>query len=247
MNHSSPAPSEPPWALEVRGLTKTFGRRWALRGVDLKVREGTFLSIFGPNGAGKSTLIRILATLSKPTAGEILFGGLDLKDDPVAVRRHLGVVTHQILLYGDLTAYENLRFYGRLYEVPKAEARIEEMASLVGLQERLHDRVRSLSRGMQQRLSIARALLHDPRFLLLDEPETGLDQASLEMLSQVLRHSAQGQRTIIMTTHNLPRGLELGDEVAILAEGRIVYHEERTEKDIEAFAGTYARYTKGRR
>ncbi len=211
------------WAIEVSGLTKSYSHRLALRGIDLRIGQGESVVIFGPNGAGKTTLIKTLATIVKPTSGEVLVDGLNLKDRAEDIRRRIGVVTHHTFLYGHLTAYENLDFYGRLYDVPHRRERISEVAALVEMTARLHDRVDNLSRGMQQRLSIARSLLHQPAVMLLDEPETGLDQRAIAILWPALTPASTGKRSVILTTHNLERGFELGDRLIILDKGKIVY------------------------
>ena len=172
--------------IELRKLTKAFGSKVALRGVDLRVEAGESLVIFGPNGAGKSTLIRILSSLSRPTGGRVLIGGLDLATHADGIRRYLGVVSHAPLLYDSLTAEENLRFFAQLYGMKEPAPRIAEMLERVGLTARRNDLVRTFSRGMVQRLAIARALLHDPQVLLLDEPDTGLDPQAAEMLHGLL-------------------------------------------------------------
>ena len=213
--------------IQIQDLVKAFGHNYALRGVDLEVAEGEFLTIVGPNGAGKTTLLRILATLLKPTKGLVRIDGLDLASEGREIRRRIGFVSHRPLLYGELTAEENLYFYGRLYDVQPLEERVEMLLNLVGLEGRRHDPARTLSLGMQHRLSIARAIVHDPSLLLLDEPYTGLDQQAMEMLRQLLQEIGQGSRTVVMTTHNLERGLELCDRVAVLTEGRIVHQAEK--------------------
>lgn len=229
--------------IEIEGLSKSFGNKVALQDINLLVSEGQFLTIFGPNGAGKTTLLRVLATLSKPTSGTARLAGLDLGHGAVEIRRNIGLVSHQTFLYDDLTAAENLRFYGRMYNVPELESRVKELVNQVGLSHRLHDPVRTYSRGMQQRLAIARAIIHNPPILLLDEPYTGLDQQATEMLRGVLSDLAIQGRTVIMTTHNLEQGLALCHQVAILANGRLVYHEAKGNIAIERFAETYYRYT----
>ncbi len=237
-------PSHQVWAIEVQGLTKSFGNHLALNGVDLKVKKGGFLTVFGPNGAGKTTLIKVLATLSRPLAGTVRMAGLDLRDNSTEIRRKIGVVTHQTFLYEDLTAYENLKFYGRMYGVPNLEKQIHEVIAMVGLTARLHQRVRTLSRGLQQRLSIARAVLHNPTIMLLDEPETGLDQHATGMLREVL--DGLHERTVVMTTHNLERGLEMGDHMVILDQGKVVYEERKESLDIASLQETYHLYTGAR-
>jgi len=229
-------------SVEVRGLVKSFGSKVALGGVDLDVAEGEFLTLVGPNGAGKTTLIRILATLTKPTEGSVRIAGRDLLKQGTEVRRRVGLASHETLLYGDLSAEENLRFYGRMYEVPELEERITALLQRVGLEHRRHDLVRTFSRGMQQRLSIARALLHDPAILLLDEPYTGLDQQAAEVLREVLVALVGRSRTVLMTTHNLERGLELCDRAAILVNGRIVHQASKGNLDVASFREAYRRF-----
>ena len=209
--------------IQVQGLVKSFGHTYALQEINLDVAQGQFLAIVGPNGAGKTTLLRILATLLKPTSGSVSIDGLDLVSRSGEIRRRLGFVSHQSLTYGRLTVEENLRFYGRLYDVDELEERVDSLLQLVGLESRRHDPTRTLSRGMLQRLSIARAIVHQPSLLLLDEPYTGLDQQAAEMLRTLLQTINAESRTVLMTTHNLERALELCDTVAILSSGRIVH------------------------
>jgi len=231
--------------IEIRGLVKSFGHKAVLKGIDLEVSDGQFLTLVGPNGAGKTTLIRILSTLSKATSGTVWMDGFDLADASVDIRRHMGLVSHQTLLYGDLTPDENLRFYGRMYDVPDLEERIGAVLRQVGLEGRRHDPVRTFSRGMQQRLAIARAILHRPSVLLLDEPDTGLDQHAAEMLHELLATVGTQGRTVLMTTHNLERGLSMGDRVAILAGGRIAYEADKSALDVEGFREVYYRSVRG--
>jgi heme exporter protein A len=233
-------------SVEVRDLVKSFGSKMALEGIDLDVAEGEFLTLVGPNGAGKTTLIRILATLTRPTNGSVRVAGCDLTKQGADVRRHIGLSSHQTLLYGDLSAEENLRFYGRMYEVPDLEDSITALLQRIDLDHRRHDLVRTFSRGMQQRLSLARALLHDPAILLLDEPYTGLDQRAMEVLREVLVALVGRARTVLMTTHNLERGLELCDRAAILANGRIVYQANRGDLDVASFREAYNHHGVGR-
>jgi heme exporter protein A len=230
--------------IEIRGLVKAFGSRAILKGVDLDVAKGEFLILVGPNGAGKTTLMNVIATLSRPTGGRVRLAGYDLADGAVEVRRQIGLVSHKPLLYDDLSAEQNLRFYARMYDVLNADARIEAVLRQVGLWGRQRDPVRTYSRGMQQRLAIARALLHDPPILLLDEPDTGLDQHAAAMLNDLLREAGAMQRTVLMTTHNLERGLELGGRVAILAGGRIAYQAAKSELDARQFREIYYHYVK---
>jgi ABC-type multidrug transport system ATPase subunit len=192
--------------ITVRGLTKRFGYKKALNQVNLGVKKGEFLALFGPNGAGKTTL--------------------DSRSEGEDLRRIIGVISHNTFLYDNLTASENLKFYGRMYDVKDLKERIEEVLEMVGLRDRINDRVQTFSRGMQQRLSVARAILHQPDILLLDEPFVGLDQNGLEALKGILEGFREGQKTAVMTSHNLERGLEMSSRVAILHSGVIVYDED---------------------
>ena len=207
--------------IEVRRLVKTFGLKPVLRGLDLHLEPGEFVALLGPNGAGKTTLLRILASLARPSLGEVRLAGHRLPGEAAAVRRIVGVVSHQPLLYGDLTAEENLRFYAQMYGLPQAGRRIDEVLAVVGLDRRRRDRVREYSRGMQQRLAIGRAVLHDPQILLFDEPHTGLDQEASSMLDGVLRQVAGRGRTVLMTSHDLLRAADLASRIDILSGGVI--------------------------
>ena len=231
------------WAIETHGLTKSFGHRFALRDIDLQVQPGEIVVIIGPNGAGKTTLIKVLATIMNPSSGSIFIDGLPIKNNAEETRYKIGVVTHQIFLYSNLSAYENLEFYSRMYDVPRAKERIHEVVAMVGMSARLYDRVGTLSRGMQQRLSLARALLHDPAIMLLDEPETGLDQQAISMLWQSLQTERGEKRTIVLTTHNLEWGLERCDCLLILAKGKIVYQESAKAFDQASLKQVYQQYT----
>jgi len=237
-------PASPSWAIEALGLTKSFGDYHALRGIDLKVGRDEHLVIFGPNGAGKTTLVKILSTLVKPSAGSVRLDGIDIRDEPVPIRRKIGLVSHQTFLYDNLTVYENLEFYGKMYDVPDLEQHIHEVVSGVQLESRLYDRVGTLSRGLQQRASIARAVLHNPSILFLDEPEVGLDPHAVTMIRGVLDNINAGCRTVVMTTHNLERGLALGDRVIILNKGRIVYQAYKHEISTVDFQQVYDRCTR---
>lgn len=211
--------------IKVRRLVKTFGPKPVLRGLNFQVAQGEFVALLGPNGAGKTTFLRILATLSRPKMGEVIMAGHQLPAEAAAVRQRLGVVSHQPLLYGDLSAEQNLRFYGWMYGVGDLDQRIDEVLHLVGLYPRRRDLVRQFSRGMQQRLAIGRAILHRPDILLFDEPHTGLDQEAAAMLDGVLREIASGGRTVVMTSHDISRAADLADRVDILSKGVIAASE----------------------
>ena len=205
--------------ITVHKLVKRFGMKSVLRGLDFEVQPGEFVALLGPNGAGKTTFLRILASLSRPTLGAVSVDGYRLPDQAAAVRARLGVVSHLPLLYGDLTAEENLRFFGYMYGVSNIESRIAEVLEMVGLASRRRDLVRTFSRGMQQRLAIGRAVFHDPDVMLFDEPYTGLDQDASTMLDDVLRSVAAKGRTVVMTSHDLIRAEELATRFDILSRG----------------------------
>ena len=231
--------AQPAPAVLVRGLRKTYGSVEALCGLDLHVEPGVFLTIFGPNGAGKTTLMKVLATLAQPTEGSVLVGGKDVVRDAGAVRKRVGVISHNTYLYAQLTGLENLEFYARMYRLRAGRERALALLTTMDLGRRMHDRVATYSRGMQQRLSVARALLHDPELLLLDEPYTGLDQHACRVLAEVLEGLRDGTRTVIMTTHNLQEGLAGCDRAAILVEGRLVFDQGVSEIDASGFQQTY--------
>ena len=217
--------------IKVRKLIKRFGLKTVLRGLDFEVEQGEFVALLGPNGAGKTTFLRILASLSRPSMGGVNIAGYRLPDQAAAVRRRLGVVSHQPLLYGDLTAEENLRFYGRMYGVRNLQERVKEVLDLVGLTTRRRDLVRTFSRGMQQRLAIGRAVLHDPDVVLFDEPHTGLDQDASAMLDTVLREVAARGRTVVMTSHDLARAADLASRFDVISRGVISASVQRDEID----------------
>jgi heme exporter protein A len=207
--------------IEVKKLVKRFGLKTILRGLDFSVDSGEFIALLGPNGAGKTTFLRILATLSRPSLGVVKIAGHHLPHEAAQVRAKLGVVSHMPLLYPDLTAEENLQFYARMYGIDEMEARITEVLGMVGLEHRRKDLVRTFSRGMQQRLAIGRAVIHDPEVMLFDEPYTGLDQDASEMLDEVLRSVAAEGRTVVMTSHDLARAEDLATRFDILSRGVI--------------------------
>lgn len=207
--------------IEVKRLTKRFGHKQVLRNLDFQVDQGEFVALLGPNGAGKTTLLRILSSLSKPNFGMVGICGFGLPSQAALVRQRLGVVSHQPLLYGDLSAEENLKFYAQMYGLLEPLMRIGEVLNLIGLEKRKKDLVRTFSRGMQQRLAIGRAILHDPEVLLLDEPHTGLDQDASNMLDTVLQQVAVRGRTVVMTSHDLARTANLASRFDVLTKGKI--------------------------
>jgi heme exporter protein A len=215
----------------VKKLIKRFGLKTILRGLDFSVESGEFVALLGPNGAGKTTFLRILATLSRPSMGLVKVAGHQLPREAAQVRAKLGVVSHLPLLYPDLTAEENLRFYAQMYGVSNSQPRITEVLEMVGLDNRRKDLVRTFSRGMQQRLAIGRAVIHDPEVMLFDEPYTGLDQDASEMLDEVLRSVAAEGRTVVMTSHDLARAEDLATRFDILSRGVITAS--ATQKDFQ--------------
>jgi len=236
-------PASPSWAVEVQGLTKSFGDHHALRGIDLRVGRGKHLVIFGPNGAGKTTLVKILSTLARPSSGKVWLDGIDIRDKPAQIRHKIGLVSHQTFLYDNLTVYENLKFYGKMYDISDLEQKIREVIVWVQLESRLHDRVGTLSHGLQQRASISRAVLHSPSILFLDEPEVGLDPHASTVIRDVLGGINSGSRTVVTITHNLERGLEMSDSIIILNKGKIVYQAAKHEVDTANFQQVYDRCT----
>ena len=238
--------SHPPQTLAIhtQELTKSFGNRFALKEINLEVEQGEFVVIFGPNGAGKTTLLKILNTTMKPSSGRVLIDGFNLKDNTEEIRRRIGALTHQTFLYSNLTAYENLDFYCRMYDTPERKNRIQQVLAMVNMTSRTHDRVNILSRGMRQRLAIARTLLHQPTIMLLDEPETGLDQQGISILWKTLKTKGDGKRTIVLTTHNLERGFEMGDRLLILNEGKFVFEISKQAIDIKGLKEAYQQSTR---
>ncbi len=227
--------------IAVRKLVKRFGLKAVLRGLDFEVAPGEFVALLGPNGAGKTTFLRILASLTRPTLGEVRIGGYRLPHQAAAVRRLLGVVSHQPLLYGDLTAEENLVFFARMYDLPEPHRRIAEVLDLVGLASRRRDLVRTFSRGMQQRLAIGRAVLHDPSVMLFDEPHTGLDQDACAMLDTVLRDVAARGRTVVMTSHDLARAGDLATRFDVLSGGVVCASVQRSQVQPDDLLAFYRR------
>ena len=208
--------TEPEAALQVDGLERRYGERAALDGVSFTLEEGQTLGLFGPNGAGKSTLLRVLATLLRPHGGSVRVLGAALPGEAWRVRGRVGYVGHEPLLYRELSGRENLLFYARLHGVD--EARVEELIEAVGMQRRARDPVRELSRGMVQRLAVARAVLHDPPLLLLDEPYSGLDLAARELLEPLIGRTSG--RTRVLVSHDLEAGAAESDAALALSAGR---------------------------
>jgi heme exporter protein A len=225
--------------LTINNISKEFDGHRALKNISFGLSKGDFLSLFGPNGAGKSTLLNIIATLTRPSKGKIEAKGFDLIEEPELFRRQLGVISHNSLLYDRMTARENLIFYGKMYQVDKPESRAEELLNLVNLYSRRDSVTGQFSRGMRQRLSIARALVNDPAFLLLDEPYSGLDQYASSILTEQLHKLKDKAKTIIMVTHNLTQGLVAATKVGILANGTMPFFANRQDVSSHSFDQCY--------
>lgn len=234
-----PIPQSNDCAIRAVGLRKSFGHIEAVRGVDFELHAGEFLTVFGPNGAGKTTLIRILSSLTRPTDGSAQVAGYDVAQNDPAMRRQIGVISHNSFLYADLTAFENIKFYARMYGLEDPEGQAERAIEEVGLKLRMQDRVNTFSRGMLQRLSIARAIVHNPSVLFLDEPYTGLDQHAALKLREQLETLHTNKRTVLMTTHDFARGLEMCDKVAIQVKGRFALMEAADRIDKNDFEKLY--------
>lgn len=209
--------------LELREVSKYFGDLVALNKVRFEIAPGDSVLIYGPNGAGKTTLLRTLAGLSQPTEGSVLFSGRELRRNAAFARSRIGFVSHSTFLYGELTASENLRFMGTLFGVEDLDRKIEEALELFGVRERAGTLARELSRGLQQRVSLARAFLHDPTFLLLDEPFTGLDARATEHLHGILRGLPEQGKGLVFSTHDFEQGASIARRLVAMERGRVCY------------------------
>lgn len=209
--------------IEAKGISKHFGRRTVLDNLDISIGDGEIVALMGPNGSGKTTLLRILATLIEPSAGAITLNGKDAHEDSVITRREIGVVGHSTYTYDDLTALENLKFYWDMNSLPAKDFANAGKAMLdrVGLSHRMNDRAAIFSKGMRQRLAIARAIIHSPKVLLLDEPFSSLDQKGVEVLTQILAEERSHGRSIMVVTHDVQRIASLADRADILSGGKI--------------------------
>ena len=234
------------FALESEDIRKTFGHFTALAGITLNVERGEFLALFGRNGAGKTTFLKVAATLVRHTHGKLRVEGVDIGDEPERARRHIGFLSHNTYLYRDLNPVENLRFFARLYGLENPDARIESLLDRVGLGRRKSDIVRGFSRGLHQRLGIARVMLHDPSLILLDEPYTGLDANAVGTLNQMLDEASAAGKTIILTTHDIEQGLRSATRAAIIDRGKVVFTGAAKDSAIRAAYATYIREGVGR-
>ena len=229
-----------PPAVEANTLTKTFGSRAAVDGIDLTLGGGDCLAVFGPNGAGKTTLLRLIAGLLKPTTGQVRLSGVDVRTE-TAARGRVGIISHHSMLYAPLTVRENLEFTARLYGVPNATVAVGAVLSRLEIADRADTPVRTLSRGLQQRVSIARAIVHQPSVVLLDEPYSGLDESGSGALTSLLKGLKDAGATLVIVTHNVAEGLALATHAAIMAAGRFARFERRTDAafDAQRYASEY--------
>jgi heme exporter protein A len=226
-------------ALKVENLTKKYGRRQVLTGISFTIPTGIFLTLIGPNGVGKTTLIKILCSITRPTNGSVFLNGLSIEKNGRKARKEIGVLSHNTFLYKDLTAAENLRFYGKIYGLSDIDNKIDEALTMVELDFRKNDRVKTFSRGMEQRLGIARALLHNPSIIFLDEPYSGLDPHAAEILDKIIEVLKVQGKTFLMTTHDLDKALEFSDRVIALTSKGIALNEETANLTTEILAGIY--------
>ena len=234
-----PKPDPSHFAIVVRQLCKEFGGLKAVDGISFDLKRGEFLSVFGPNGAGKTTLIKVLTGLTRPSSGIAKVAGYQVEDGMSEMRRQIGVISHSPALYADLTPMENLVFFGKMYGLDHPHDSALAVLEDVGLAIRRNDQVRTFSRGMLQRLSIARAILHNPSILFLDEPFTGLDIHASNVLKEHLQTLHDNKRTILMTTHDISCGLEMCDKVALQVMGKFAFFKDIKDVDKENFEALY--------
>jgi heme ABC exporter ATP-binding subunit CcmA len=210
-------------ALELRDVSKFFGDLPALKGIHLRIQPGDSVLLYGPNGAGKTTLLRVLATLARPSEGQVLFGGEEVRLNPAPAKAAIGFASHATFLYGELTARENLKFTGRLFGLRPLDRKVEAALDLFRLRERGNVKVRELSRGLQQRVALARAFLHDPQFLLLDEPFTGLDAETARSLQLLLEELPETGKAVVFSSHDFEQGRAMARRLVALEGGQMRY------------------------
>ena len=218
-------------AIEITGINKSFGRKELFRNLNFSVKWGENIVLIGSNGSGKTTLISLIATLSAVDSGSIIVSGLDVSRDPEQIRSNIGFIAHETLLYDELSGYENLQFVGRMYGITDIDRKVMSVAVQLGLEDRINERISTLSHGLKKRFSIARALIHEPRILLMDEPETGLDIVALEIVKSLIKSWTSKMGAVVITTHSIEIGLGWGSDVAILNNGDIVYRAKQEEVD----------------
>lgn len=234
-------------SIVVSGLRKSYGLRPVLRDVSFALAAGQCLAVLGPNGAGKTTLLRILASLSRPARGAVTIAGYDALHEANAVRRVVGYVGHAPLLYDELTARENLLFFARMYGLSDGERRADLLLQRVGMRSRANDRVGVFSRGQAQRVALARGILHEPQVLLLDEPDTGLDEDAIMLLHELIRERKIAGATTLLTTHSLERGLSWSDSALALINGRVAFFGQSAEMTLPQLRALYKQAGRGGR
>jgi heme ABC exporter ATP-binding subunit CcmA len=232
-------------AIEAKGLWKRYGAASVLRGVNLTVPTGSAVALFGPNGAGKSTLLGIVASLIRPTAGIARIFGVDTVKDGPRARSFIGMLSHAPWVYERMTVRDNLEFFARIYDVSDGNAISNGLMEDLGLAELADAETGTLSRGMKQRLGIARALLHRPPLLLLDEPFTGLDRNSSALLTDRLLAFRQEGGTLLIVTHHIEEGWQVADKAVALVDGEIALETPITPEGLPAFAAWYDDRTRG--
>lgn len=231
--------------IEIKQLTKQADNKLILRGMNLSIEKGETVAILGPNGAGKSTLLKVLATLIKPTTGQVTIKGLDLKKNQMKIKQLFGYLPHSSLLYDHYSPLENLVFFGNLYGVANVEQRAAELVKEVGLSFFLNEPVKNFSRGMIQRIAIARAIVHEPEILLLDEPHTGLDQGAIAILNNVILSMKQKGTTTLMVTHDFKQAAEICDRIVIVKYGKIVDDFRLEDQQLEIVSEKYRHQVEG--
>lgn len=231
--------------IEIKQLTKQADTKLILRGINLTIKNGETVAILGPNGAGKSTLLKVIATLIKPSSGEVKISGFDLKKNGSVIKKLMGYLPHSSLLYEHYSPLENLVFFGKLYGVKGAEEKAVKLIKDVGLSLFLKEPVKNFSRGMIQRTAIARAIIHDPELLLLDEPHTGLDQGAITILNEVVLSMKEQGVTTLMVTHDFKQAAEICDRIIIIKNGRIVDDFKITDNQLDLLTKRYQEHTEG--
>src|SRR3954465_10750235 len=231
--------------IEIKKLTKQADNKLILRGLDLSIKKGETVAILGPNGAGKSTLLKVLATLIKPTSGLIKVNGMDLKKNHIKIKKIMGYLPHSSLLYDHYTPLENLVFFGNLYGVKDVESRARQLVKEVGLSFFINEPVKNFSRGMIQRIAIARAIIHEPKIMLLDEPHTGLDQGAISILNNVIISMKAKGTTTLMVTHDFKQAAEICDRIIILKNGKIVDDFKIEDRDLAVLSEKYEHQVEG--
>lgn len=231
--------------IEIKKLTKQADNKLILRGIDLSVEKGETVAILGPNGAGKSTLLKVLATLIKPSSGLVKINGLDVKKNLLEIKKVFGYLPHSSLLYDHYSPLENLVFFGKLYGVKNAEERAIELVKEVGLSFFLNEPVKNFSRGMIQRIAIARSIVHDPELLLLDEPHTGLDQGAISILNNVILSMKAKGTTTLMVTHDFKQASEICDRIIIIKNGKLVDDFKLEERELNLVSEKYQLQVEG--